>query len=187
MTQHRWIVKVIIALAILVFAGAAFVFTGLYNVAATEPHSALTQWIFHTTMHRSVSMRANSIRAPSQFTPEQVQQGALEFGEMCVTCHGAPGEERGEIGKGLNPSPAVLAETVSEYSSAEIFWILKNGIKMTGMPAFGPTHTDEVLWSIVAFVEKLPQLSPENYKKLGNSTEQKHPTDEHEHQHEHRH
>jgi mono/diheme cytochrome c family protein len=100
---------------------------------------------------------------------------------MCAACHGAPGKERGEIGKGLNPSPPNLAEVASSWSSAELFWILKNGIKMTGMPAFGPTHSDARLWSIVAFVMQLPKLTPDDYKKMG------HPASKHEHQEEDRH
>jgi len=132
-------------------------------------------------MQRSVSERAKSVQAPTQFTEEQTKEGALDFSEMCVGCHGAPGEERGEIGKGLNPSPPSLAEVVPSWSSAEIFWILKNGIRMTGMPAFGPTHSNDRLWSIVAFVKQLPKMTADDYKKMGQ------PSREHEHQHEHNH
>ena len=188
MTNLRsFFVMITVAVGIVILGAAAFVFTASYNVAATDPHSRLMQWMLHTTMHRSVTARANSIHPPAQFTQEQVREGALEFGEMCAPCHGAPGKERGEMGKGLNPSPPDLAEVGSEWSSAEIFWIVKNGIKMTGMPAFGPTHPDDLLWSIVAFVRQLPQVTPEDYKKIENTLSQKHPTNEHEHTHEHDH
>src|SRR5215470_9081950 len=169
MTQARTTIGTIIALAILIIGGATFLLVGGYNVAATAPHSALTAWILHTTMERSVSARAKSITAPAQFIQEQIREGALDFGEMCVECHGAPGKERGEVGKGLNPSPPDLVHAVSHWSSAELFWIVKNGLKMTGMPAFGATHSDDRLWSIIAFVQQLPKLTPEDYKKIEHS------------------
>jgi len=181
MTHARTLAMIIIVLGIAVLGGTIVIFMGGYNVAATSPHSGLMKWILHTTMQHSVSARASSVHAPAQFTEEQVQEGSLEFGEMCAGCHAAPGKERGEIGKGLNPSPPNLAEVGSSWSSAELFWILKNGIKMSGMPAFGPTHSDARLWSIVAFVMQLPKLTPDDYKKMG------HPASEHEHQHEDRH
>lgn len=188
MTQLRsFLVIITVTGGILILGAAAFVFTATYNVAATDPHSRLMQWILHTTMHRSVSARANSVHTPAQFTQEQAREGALEFAEMCAPCHGAPGKERGEIGMGLNPLPPDLVEVGPGWSSAEIFWIVKNGIKMTGMPAFGPTHSDDILWSIVAFVRQLPHVTPEDYKKLENTPPQGRPASEHEHPHEHDH
>ena len=182
MTYPRLLVT-IIGIAILV--GASLVLIGAYNVAATHPHTQLTRWLLYTAMQRSVSLRASSINAPAQFTPEQVKDGFSEFSEMCVTCHGAPGKERGEIGKGLNPPPPDLARVASTWSSAEVFWIVKNGIKMTGMPAFGPTHSDARLWSIVAFVKQLQQMTPEDYDKMESAPHQphEHPPDDHEHEH----
>ena len=185
MKHARTLAAIIIVLGIVIIGGAGFLFMGGYNVAATAPHARLTQWILHTTMERSVSARANSIHAPVQFTQEQISEGALDFGEMCVECHGAPGKERGEVGKGLNPSPPDLAHAVARWSSAELFWIVKNGIKMTGMPAFGPTHSDDRLWSIVAFVRQLPKLTPKDYEKTQHSAEG--PGHMHEDGHDHQH
>jgi mono/diheme cytochrome c family protein len=156
----KYIIGALATIVIIAFAGAAFVFSGGYNVAATDAHAGLTRWVLNTAMERSVSSRATSVKAPAQFTDEQVKSGFSEFNEMCVGCHGAPGKERGETGKGLNPSPPDLVQHASHWSNAEVFWIIKNGIKMTGMPAFGPTHSDDRLWTLVAFVKKLPQLSP---------------------------
>ena len=186
MTQKRWLTTIVVLLCLAALAAASFIYSGVYDVAASEPHSAVSQWVLHTTMRRSVSARAKSVDAPAQFSQDQVRAGGSEFREMCVDCHGAPGQERGEVGKGLNPSPPDLAEAGSSWSSAEIFWILKNGIKMTGMPAFGPTHSDDVLWSIVAFVkQKLPQLTPEDFKSLGSGERSPTPAGDHAHGHDH--
>jgi mono/diheme cytochrome c family protein len=84
---------------------------------------------------------------------------------MCVTCHGAPGVDREEIGKGLNPEPPRLEKIVANWTDAELFWTVKNGIRMTGMPGFGGTHTDAEVRSIVSFVRRLPRMSPQEYQR----------------------
>ncbi len=91
--------------------------------------------------------------------------GLDHFHAMCVDCHGAPGFDPDEAGEGLYPEAPDLAEVVEEgeWSDAELFWIVKHGIKMTGMPAFGPTHPDEDLWAIVALVKELPELTADEY------------------------
>ena len=93
-------------------------------------------------------------------------KGFDHYSEMCVTCHGAPGREPDEIAKGLNPPAPVLAHLSSSRNAAETFLIIKNGIKMTAMPAWGPTHDDSAMWGMVAFVRRLPQLTAEQYKEM---------------------
>jgi len=90
---------------------------------------------------------------------------------MCVGCHGAPGVSPSVVGEGLNPEPPDLSEVAAHMTPAEFFWITQNGIKMTGMPAFGPTHSDEELWGIVAIMQKLPELSAEDYKAMKEDSE----------------
>ena len=85
---------------------------------------------------------------------------------MCATCHGAPGVKISEIGQGLNPYPPELVRESAEEEPAELFWIVKHGIKMTGMPAFGATHSDEEIWDIVAFMKRMSKLSPQEYQAL---------------------
>lgn len=154
------------ALLLAVAAGFGIVFSGVYDVAATEPHSKLEDWVMHSTMERAVRSRAAAVAAPAGFTDQQILAGAGDFAAMCALCHGAPGQERGEIGKGLNPEPPALSEAAKRWSRAELFWIVKNGVRMTGMPAFGPTHDDAALWNIVGFVERLKSMSPEQYEAL---------------------
>lgn len=85
---------------------------------------------------------------------------------MCAACHGAPGVERGALGKGMNPEPPDLAAEAAEWSDRELFWITKHGIKLAGMPAFGVTHSDEEVWGIVAFLRRLEHISPEEYRRM---------------------
>ena len=140
-------------------------YSGWYNVAASETHGPFAQWALGTTMQNSVRARAARLVPPSDLA-SRARRGSTDFDEMCVQCHGAPGKDRSEVGKGLSPQPPALTDAARRWSSSEIFWIVKNGVRMTGMPAFGPTHDDDRLWAIVAFVEELPKLSPEQYKSM---------------------
>jgi mono/diheme cytochrome c family protein len=111
-------------------------------------------------------LRASGIAAPRQASEEEVREGFRFYSEACVYSHGAPGKEPTDIGKGLNPEPPYLPDVAARWSIAERFWIAKNGIRMTGMPAFGPTHKDEEIWSVVAFVQRLPKVSEEEDAKM---------------------
>jgi mono/diheme cytochrome c family protein len=174
------------ALILAVVACSAFIAAGGYNIAASDEHAGLTHWLLDKTKQRSVAVRAETNRVPETFNATQVKGGFTEYNEMCVTCHGAPGKEPSDIGKGLNPHPPDLGKAVTKWSNAELFWILKNGIKMTGMPAFGATHSDETLWSIVAFLRELPRTSAANYQAMEQSgSQQGHDSGEHSHQHSH--
>jgi cytochrome c553 len=179
----------LVAVLVLMSIGAALIYGGAYNVAADDGHSAIETQILSAAMTYSVKAHAGSITPPSGFDNEhQIGHGFRLYDEMCVECHGAPGKKPGEIGIGLTPQPPTLSKTVGRWNMAELFWILKHGIKATGMPAFGKTHSDEQLWSLVAFIKKLPGLTPEQYKSLNETTGPMHDHgkdrgDDHEHQH----
>lgn len=163
--------RVLILLLVLAIAavggGLAFVYSGLADVAATSPHWALTRWVLSTGMEKSVARHARGIAPPTFIDEdERVRAGAVAYDAMCAGCHGAPGVEPGVVGRGLRPESPDLAEVVDRWSPAEIFWIAKHGVRMTGMPAFGPTHSDEELWELVALVRRLPGMSPAEYRGL---------------------
>ena len=147
--------------------GLALLYSGIPEVAATAPHSPLTTWALETAMERGVRRRAREVE-PARGLGEaaRVRAGATAYDAMCAPCHGAPGREPEAVGKGLLPEPPDLAEAAGAWSPEEIFWITKNGVRMTGMPAFGPTHTDSEIWELVALVERLGELSPEAYRAL---------------------
>lgn len=159
-----WTIVGLVVAGIIVAAGV--VYSGLLNVSALAAHSAPAQWLLHTTMVHSVKRRAAGIQVPPLDDPKRIQAGFGDFNDMCVACHGAPGVERSEIGLGLMPRAPDLAKAAARWSPNELFWILKHGVKMTGMPAFGPTHEDEELWTIVSFVRQLPHVSAAEYQAL---------------------
>lgn len=154
---------------IIVIVGlAAFLFvkSGLYNVSAAYPDPAPVAWILGTTMDNSVKRHARGIEAPPLDDPKMIEAGLGHYRQDCMFCHGAPGVKIGEVGRGLNPDPPKLTESAGDWKPNELFWITKNGVRMTGMPAWGKTHKDVHLWHIVAFLRKLPGMTPAQFKDL---------------------
>jgi mono/diheme cytochrome c family protein len=153
---------VVLALAI---AAAALLYSGAYNVAADEPHWPSTERILAALRERSIETRARELAAPDLGDPKRVVAGAGQYAEMCESCHLAPGVADTELRKGLYPKPPELARR-APGDARESFWIVKHGVKMTGMPAWGPTHDDETLWNIVAFLQALPGMDEKRYREL---------------------
>ena len=163
---HVAIATLAVAALLAVSTGAGIIYAGLYNVAATDQHWPVTHWILETARTRSIKTHAAGLDEPSGFDDEaRIVMGTVHFAEHCAVCHGAPGVPRGDIARGLYPSPPDLATMGNRYTPAELFWILKNGIKSTGMPAWN-VHGDDELWSTVAFLRKLPGMREEDYAKL---------------------
>ena len=163
----RLLLTVLATLAVIGVLALVFPYTGLYNVAASEGDSAVEQWYLSTLSRRSIAVRADEVAVPADLADStRIVRGAVAFRQMCQTCHGAPGVERGVTGQGLTPTPPRLSEAATRWAPGEVFWILQHGIKMAGMPAYGETHTEEELWALVAFVERLPETTPERYAAL---------------------
>ncbi len=150
---------------------AAYMYSGLYDVGASTPHSGLSTWAMSTTMRASIARRARDIPVPDLNNDALVRAGVNDFEAMCVGCHGAPGKSRGPAGKGLNPQAPDLTEAAQQRTPAELFWATKHGIRMTGMPAWGATHDDESLWPVVALMVALPELDAKSYGELLASAE----------------
>jgi len=160
------LIRVLAVVVIIFLIFFIYIYSGSYNISATVPHNKLTRWVIGITTDNSIKHHSKDIQVPNLNDNAMIKLGAEHYKEMCVDCHGAPGIHQDEIAKGLYPKPPMLAKTVHEWTPAELFWMTKNGIKMTGMPAWGPTHTDDKIWALVAFMEKLPAMTPEQFNKL---------------------
>lgn len=150
--------------AALLVAGSV-IYVGWYDISATRPHTAAVNQLIETTLTRSVSVRAKSIRVPNLDDPADIQDGFGLYRAHCVQCHGAPGVAPEPYALGLNPAPASLVESARERSAGEVFWLIRQGIKMTGMPAWQYRLTDHQIWDVVAFMRVLPTLSPTDYRQ----------------------
>lgn len=159
----------VISIALVVWL--AVVYTGAYNVAATDAHADVVRWSLDTTMERSVANRSEDVALPESLSDAIIAKGGKHYAESCAHCHGAPGAERAPWAEGMRPLPPELAKAAAHWKPAEIYWIVENGIKMSGMPAFGPHHTPEDIAAITGFVSKLPGLTPEGYASLTGTAE----------------
>lgn len=142
------------------------VYTGAYNVAASDQHTDAVRWTLDTTMRRSVARRAEGIQMPEEPSDELIVKGARRYAESCAHCHGAPGADPADWSRGMRPEPPHLTEAATEWSAEEIYWIVSNGIRMSGMPAFAPHHSPDEIAALTAFVSALPGLTPDDYAAL---------------------
>jgi mono/diheme cytochrome c family protein len=163
-----------VAIIVLAIVGAAVVaFGGLYPVAASNPHTAGVKWFLEETRDHAIERSASGLTAPN-FSAADIRMGAGHFKGMCQACHGGPGVEPEEFAAGMNPRPPNLAKAAGDLSVSEVFWIEKNGLKMTGMPAFAKTDEDEELWKVAAFVKAMPNFSAADYASIPNAHEEEH-------------
>jgi len=163
------IITIIVFSGCILIGGAIFIASGVYDVSARVPHWKVTFLILEGLREQSVSKYSKGIKTvPPLDDPVRASEGFSHFHETCRLCHGAPGYPRAEFAEGLYPQPPDLAsdEIKNEVEDTGLFWMVENGLKMTGMPAFGDTHTNDQIWSIVAFVRELPKLNPQTYKEI---------------------
>ena len=163
----------IVLLLLAIIAGAAVAFGGLYPVAASDPHTAGVKWFLAQSRDHAIERGASGLAAP-KFSAADIREGAGHFKGMCQACHGGPGVEPEEFAAGMNPHPPNLTKAAGDLSASEVFWIEKNGLKMSGMPAFGKTDDDEELWKVAAFVKALPTFSAADYASIPNAHEEEH-------------
>ena len=163
------VVLTLLAVALLAASTVLVVaYGGFVDVSATGAHSAPVEWFLHTTRESAVHSAIEDLEVPPLDDPVKLRTGLGHYHSMCVVCHGAPGVPASEIAQGLNPMPPDLYDHghPGDEGARENFWVTKNGIRMTGMPAFGPTHSDAELWAITAFLQRLPDLSAEEYAAM---------------------
>ena len=146
-------------------ATAAFLFawSGVYSIAASSGHLAVVSKFLQFGMQNSVATYAVGIEAPP-LGPAHVEQGMLYFQSGCAPCHGAPGLSRNPVALGMLPQPPDLTRVSDDWSDAQLFWIVKHGIKYTGMPAWPAPSRDDEVWALVAFLRRMPQIPAEEYK-----------------------
>jgi mono/diheme cytochrome c family protein len=154
-----------------VIAAAVFFIGGFYSVAGTAGEPGIVKWLLVQVRTASIKQHAQDQPTMSLEDPAVVQAGARAYKERgCVDCHGAPGPDNKTAGwekfsEGLRPDPPDLKEVAPELTPQQLFWVIKNGINMTGMPSFGLAEVpDDEIWKIAAFVKKLPTVSEADYK-----------------------
>jgi mono/diheme cytochrome c family protein/ketosteroid isomerase-like protein len=179
MQSHtRHIVTTGVVLGVLAIGAGIFIWSGVYNIGADEPHWMPTRVVIDNLREQSITARMADAQVPNLDDPKAIAAGAVNYSAMCTGCHLAPGVTDTEIRPGLYPMPPDLTKVGAE-DAKRTFWIIKHGIKMSAMPAWGKTHSDEQIWDMVAFIRKLPGMTPEQYAALGG----KPPAEDEDHMH----
>lgn len=163
--------KIILAtvFALLAMAAASatvFVWSGVYNTAASSPHTQFVYSLLEYTMQRSVQFRASDIEPPPLTAAGLFERGAACYQDRCEQCHGGPGVAQNDIALGMQPIPGPLMNAPSRWNTRELYLITRNGITMSGMPAWRFRLSDADIWALVVFIERLPQLSPPEYRAM---------------------
>ena len=162
-TRNTLVTLVLLA-GIALLAVAGFVWSGVYNVGADDHHTRPVYAVMEALRERSIQARASDLQVPALNDPARITQGAGNYDAMCTGCHLKPGVTETELSKGLYPAPPDL--TKQAVDAAEAFWVIKHGIKASGMPAWGKSMEDEYIWNMVAFVQELPKLDAARYQAL---------------------
>jgi len=166
-------IKILLYLGLIGLVGASlFIYSGLFSIGADTPHSKPVYWILEQTRERSIERASADIEVPSLEDPSLLLSGGADYNDMCSSCHLRPGQRESDMSVGLYPPPPNLAIDHTEdhdhgdksATARKRFWVIKHGIKASGMPAWGITHDEERIWAMVAFLEKLPELTPEQYQ-----------------------
>lgn len=159
---------VLVTTAVLAAGSAAafglFIQSGAYNFAADTPHTPLVFSMLERMRERSIDTRAAALKVPDLSDQQRIVQGAGNYNAMCVQCHRSPGSGETELSKGLYPTPPNLSKELVE--PAQAFWVIKHGIKASGMPAWGKSMNDDYIWNMAAFLQVMPKLDDAGYRTM---------------------
>jgi cytochrome c2 len=155
----------VLTIACMVAFGVAFMYSGVYNVAASSEHTSAVYWALEQGMRASVRRHASKVQVPT-LDEATLAKGAHCFDELCVQCHGGPGKGSSDIGKGMLPIAKSLVQTARDWPPEYIYWVTRNGIRMAGMPAWEFRLADRDLWAITSFIDReLPGLDARQYQQ----------------------
>lgn len=165
------LVTIIVFLVLAAGAGAVLVWFGFFNVSARVPHWDITVEAIEVLRDRSIIVNSRDIRTPPMADTSLAPKGAALYNEACLYCHGAPGISARPFSQGFYPAPANLlsGSIQNEWQDAQLYWIVENGLKLTGMPAFGPSYEKDEIAAVIAFVRRLPKISPGDYERMAGS------------------
>ena len=161
----KFLIALLAVLLVLAGIGAFLVHTGRLPLAATTPPD-LVDRIAMTAKFEAVRRGGNRLQVTLPTDAASLAEGRAHYVENCLPCHGAPGVKRAEFAQGMNPTPPDIDGALQNYTDAQLFWVIKNGIRATGMPAFGVNHKDDEIAAIAAFVRRTPRLTPEERQAL---------------------
>lgn len=164
--MKHWLKPIGIFVAIVGFLGTLALVAGIVPIQASSGHWPITRWLLNFAKERSVATYSRGIKAPDLSDPELVLLGAGAYHTSCFICHGSPEFPERVVPAAMTPDPPYLPSRLSEYTDEELFFIVKHGLKFTGMPAWPALKRDEEIWSVIAFLKRLPEMDAPSYREL---------------------
>ena len=164
-----WSFRIGAFLVVVAFGGFLFVTSGIMPIKASSGHWAITAWFLNFAMRRSVVTHSLGMQTPALNDPALVAQGAGHYEFGCLPCHGGPDLPQPVIAQQMTPHPPYLPPEIPKWDADELFYIVKHGVKFTGMPAWPALQRDDEVWAVVAFLLRLPRLTSQEYKELARS------------------
>jgi mono/diheme cytochrome c family protein len=169
--MHKTLFGAIGAVVLGIALTVGIIQAGALDFGADRPHSVALAKLIAWARERSVERAAEGIAIPNDLSdPERIRRGVGNYDAMCAQCHLAPGVKDSELNTGLYPAPPSLAQSPlganSKTTDAVRFWVIKHGIKGSGMPAWAKVGMDDPsIWDLVAFLRTLPNLNAETYRE----------------------
>lgn len=164
---RRWMALGSLATIVFVIVFASFaVLSGLYNLAASVPHLYLSEQLIELALHRSVDTQSADVTVPDLDEPGLIRVGAAHYAAGCEPCHAAPGRVQNVVINGMYPDPPILADDLGNWETKELFWIVRHGLKYTGMPQWAGKGRGDEVWAVIAYVLQMPDQTPAEYASL---------------------
>jgi mono/diheme cytochrome c family protein len=158
----HFLLSLVFLVVVLVGGLIAFAYSGTYDLSVGSGHTGIVQWYLNTLRYNSIKSAAAGIRVPPLDEPGMVEAGAKVYDQACARCHGRPGREASDS---WEPAPPALAR--HEWDPAMLFWVVRNGIKMSAMPRIGEERIgDPQVWEIAAFLQQAPSLTEGEYRMM---------------------
>ncbi len=159
--MKTFLLGLIIGIVLLPVCAFLYVWLGYAPVATAAPPLPLERKLTHMALDARIAKEAPKT-SPVPPTAENVMAGAQTYRTDCAVCHGTPSEPQTDIAKGMFPNPpALFKHGVTDDPVGETYWKVKNGIRLTGMPAFGKSLTDEQVWQVAQFLATADKLPPQ--------------------------
>ena len=169
-TGSHWLRHAIVTVVVLGVAGIAaamvIIYSGVFNVAATVVDAPPLVWALVTVREASIARHARDVPPQPAGVVADADRGFQLYRANCVMCHTPLGRKPHNMAVGFNPQAPNFGPGADDMNPAELFWVTKNGIRFTGMPAWGPSLKDKEIWDVVEFVMALPKMTTADYDAI---------------------
>ena len=149
-----------------VVGGLIFMYSGVFNVAASMEDSSVLNWVLVTVRESSIKLHARDVVAPLDKMVADTDNGFRLYRQECAMCHTPVGRSPKNMAVGFNPQAPRFDSPADVMSTQEVFWVTKHGIRFTGMPAWGPSLTDKEILDVTAFITTLFKMKAADYDAI---------------------